>query len=370
MNKKFYLFISILGISLASLHVYRTKTTPVSVVNFYGWYGAIPRDVFEDFEEETGTRVTVDTFDDNATAEAKLVAGNSGYDVVVVSLVPYVGRQCLIGVYQKLDRGLLPNLLNLGEIITRKFEQNGGNTEYIIPLFWGTTGLIYNEEVFEEVFGKQCDVSCDLVFCPKSIAKLRKRGVCFPIEAVDAFMQAGAYLGVSPYRSEEEMNACARALIAVRRLILRFGASTVVQDILSGEVCAALGMSDNAFKAIQVSNSIGKRTRYVRGKTMWIDCIGIPKTAPHKNSAHKLINFLLRPEIAARITNHSGILTNIPRATKLFKPEIADNEQICPSDVDVADMILGHVSQNASDMAFEKRIERKWMDIKTCAPVH
>jgi putrescine transport system substrate-binding protein len=188
--------------------------------------------------------------------------------------------------------------------------------------------------------------------------------VCFPIEAVDAFMQAGSYLGIHPYESEADMDTCAKTLMDVRRYITKFGASTVIQDILSGDVCAAIGMSDNAFKAIQAANKIEKRVRYVHARVMWIDCFGIPKSAPHRKGAHKLIDYLLRPDISARITNSSGILVNNPRSVGLYKDEIRKDEQICPPSWMVERFTLGHVSRNRRDVAIEKRAERVWTDIK------
>jgi putrescine transport system substrate-binding protein len=335
-----------------------------NVVNFYGWSGAIPRSVFNAFEKETGIKVTVDTFDDNGTAEAKILSGNSGYDVVAVSLVPHVGRQCMIGVYLKLDETLLPNLKNLGRVITYKFSRNGGDIMYTVPLFWGTVGIIYDEEVLDKVFGEGVDVSCDLIFNPENISKLNEKGVCFPTEAIDVFMQVGAYLGLSPYESEKDMDACARALINIRPYITKFEVSTAVQDILCGDICAALCMSDHAFRATQMSSQIGRKIKYAQTGTMWVDCLGIPITAPNKENAHKLINFLMRPENAASIANYSGILVNIQGVEKFYADEIRRNKQICPGEMEVEKLVLGHISHNSRDISLEKRAERMWTNIK------
>ena len=142
----------------------------------------------------------------------------------------------------------------------------------------------------------------------------------------------------------------------------------MISDLISGEVAIAIGSSDNAWRAGKAAKNVGKDIRYVIPKdtgVLWIDCVAIPAKAPHKNNAHKFLNYLLRPEVAAKITNYSGILVNIPQSRKAFNKEIISDEQVCPSNDEVlSNLIMGTPSKNSEDAKNDKLATRVWSQIR------
>ena len=137
-------------------------------VNVYGWYGIISKSVLEEFEKETGIKVVYDVYDNNDTLEAKLLATNSGYDIVFPSFIPYAARQSSMGAYMKLDKTLIPNLKNIGGIVTDKFYASGADYDRLIPIFWGTTGIAYNDVLISSALPNEV-VSIDTIFNPSKV---------------------------------------------------------------------------------------------------------------------------------------------------------------------------------------------------------
>ena len=154
----------------------------------------------------------------------------------------------------------------------------------------------------------------------------------------------------------------------VRTYIKKFSSTTLIRDLLSGEVIVAIGCSDNAWRAMQSAKDVGKKVKYVVPNgygVLWIDCIGIPAKAPHKENAHKFVNYLLRPEVAAKLTNNTGILVNIPKAQRYFEEEFISDKEICPTEDNViAGMTLGTPSKNDEDRRNDKRATRAWSQIR------
>ncbi|MDR1476276.1 MAG: extracellular solute-binding protein [Holosporales bacterium] len=340
-----------------------------NVVHVYGWYGIIPRTIISKFKEETGIDIVYDIFDNNDILEAKLLAKSSGYDVVFPSFIPYAARQLAMGAYQKFDLNLLPNLRNIDGILTEKFEQNGGNRNYLVPLFWGTIGIAYEKNVIAKIL-PGVEIDYNTLFAPKKLKKLFHYGVSFPDEYVDIFPQIKAHLYKDAKKEDlvSDVYEYCRYLSRIRPFITKFSSSTITADLLSGDACIAIGSSDTSWRAMKIAKEVNKEIVYVipkEGGILWLDCIGIPQNAPHKENAHKLINFLLRPEIAAQITNHSGILVNVSNARDFIKKEIIDEDQVYPTDPNVLVRLkLGHSSKNTEEMKYEKVAAREWARFK------
>ena len=337
-------------------------------VNVYGWYGIISKSVLEEFEKETGIKVVYDVYDNNDTLEAKLLATNSGYDIVFPSFIPYAARQSSMGAYMKLDKTLIPNLKNIGGIVTDKFYASGADYDRLIPIFWGTTGIAYNDVLISSALPNEV-VSIDTIFNPSKVKKIKKLGISFPEESVDIFPQLKKYLHLqTPHKSQEDIKSYLEHFQKIRQCIKKFSTSTIINDLISGEIAIAIGSSDNAWRAIRTAKSIGKRLKYIIPQgagTLWVDCICIPEKAPHKENAHKFINFLLRPEIAAKITNESGILVNIPEATKFFRKSIITDEQICPTDPNILNsLMIGSPSKSIEELDYDRSATRAWAQIK------
>ncbi len=365
MNKwtSFVIFALLFGIMLSFKRAFSDN-----IVNIYGWYGIINRDILDEFEKETGVKVVYDVYDNNDTLEAKLLATNSGYDVVFPSFIPYAARQESMGAYLKLDKAKIPNLNNIKGWITDKFTMSGGNLDYLVPIFYGTTGIAYNDVITSKVFPNE-SVSLDTLINPNKVSRVAKYGVSMPEESVDIFPILKKYLGLkTPNKSYEDLHVYMKAFSGIRKYIKKFSTSTMINDLLSGEVAIAIGSSDNAWRAIRAAYKMGKRLKYKipDGGMLWIDCVCIPSKAPHKDNALKFLNFLLRPDIAARITNESGILTNIPAAIQNFRKDILNDDQVCPTDPDVLmNLNIGGPSRTGTELNYDRAATRTWSKIKS-----
>ncbi|MDR0640767.1 MAG: extracellular solute-binding protein [Holosporales bacterium] len=365
MSKKvvgFFLFITLLIVILQ----WKVKDDySGEVVNVYGWYGIIPREIFNDFEKETGIKVRYDFYDNNEMLEAKLLSTNNGYDIVFPSFIPYASRQLLMGIYSKLNRKLIPNIKNIDGIITSKFGANGGDVQFLVPLFWGTIGIAYNKKVVSQLLPGETIDSYDVLFDLSKISKLFPYGVSFPEEYIDILPQTRKFLQLKHGgESVTDFQECFRFLEKVRPYITKFSSTTMISDLLSGDVCIAIGASDNAYRAMRSSKAVDKDIQYTLPKKtgiLWIDCLGVPKKAPNKRNAYLLINYLLSPEVAAKITNHSGILVNLPAALPLINAEIVTKKDICQSDPEV----LEGLTMGCARAENTRELIKAWSQYKT-----
>lgn len=362
----------ITAIIVLSLSILNFERSSKERVNVYGWYGIISKEILDGFEKETGIKVVYDVYDNNDSLEAKLLATNSGYDVVFPSFIPYAARQLNMGVYQKLESEYIPNLENIKSPITSKYSESGGNTEYLIPIFWGTIGIAYDANVLSKIFKDETIDSYDILFNPDKIKKLSKSGISFPEEYIDIFPQVNVYLNngtLQNLKSPKLLNMYINHFKPIRKYIKKFSSNTMINDLISGEICIAIGSSDNAWRAKRSGKYVNKDIRYVIPKNsgiLWIDCIGIPQKAPHKENAYKFINYLLRPEVAAKITNSSGILVNIPQAFPLINKEVLTDDQIAPTDENIiSSLIMGEPSKSLEEIRYDQIATRVWSQIRT-----
>lgn len=369
MNKKFGIAGLVVILLIFMFHISNRTGTSKDTVNVYGWYGVMPRQILRDFEKETGIKVVYDVYDNNDTLETKLLATNSGYDVVFPSFIPYAARQMSMGVYSKLDLSLIPNIKNISGSITEKFKKIGGDINLLVPYFWGTVGIAYEENLINRIFPNEKIESYDILLDPEKIQKLTKYGVSFPEEYIDIFPQTNVYLGIEePAKKTDKIDTYTKHFQKIRKYITKFSSNTMISDLLSGEVCIAIGSSDNAWRAMESADNVGKKIKYLlpkKGGILWTDCVGIPNKAPHKINAHKFLNYLLRPDVAAKIANFSGILVNISEATKSYVDSIASNQNIFPTDPKVLDsLIIGAPSKDKEDVKYDKSATRAWSQIR------
>ena len=340
-----------------------------NVVNIYGWYGVFPQSVIKQFEKETGIKVVFDAFDNNNMLEAKLISGASGYDIVFPSFIPYGSRQITMGVYSKLDYSLIPNASNIDGNITNKFKQNKGNTDYLLPMFWGTIGIAYDSNIIKKLFPLLKTFTYTELMSSEYMREISKYGVSFPEEYIDIFPQIQVLLN-----NDYSLQSVISMFEPIRKYITKFNSSTVIYDLLSGQICMAICSSDHAYKimkSVKIMHSTSNSNKNIVFSTpigstpLWIDCIAIPNTAQNKINAHKFINFILQPQIAAEITNYSGILVNIPKASKCIDEDIKCNSNIYPQDeMTINAFIMGHPIRNENDRRYDKEANKIWMEIK------
>jgi putrescine transport system substrate-binding protein len=270
----------------------------------YNWSDYIAEDTIANFEEETGIDVTYDVFDSNEVLEAKLLAGGSGYDIVVPS-GSFMENQIKAGVFQKLDKSKLPGLSNLDPSVLAKTDAHDPGGDYSVNYMYGTTGIGYNEDAVEERGG---DVeSWDIIFNPDELAKYEDCGVAMldaPSEIVEVALN---YLGHDPNTENTKANQEALELLnQIRPYIKYFDSSQYIDDLANGEICLAVGWSGDVFLAaddaaedVSVWYSIPNE-----GTVIWFDMMGIPADAKNVDNAHQFIEYILRPEVVAEITNY------------------------------------------------------------------
>ncbi|MEQ8234585.1 MAG: polyamine ABC transporter substrate-binding protein [Gammaproteobacteria bacterium] len=306
-----------------------------AVLNVYNWSDYIGPDTLAAFERETGIKVNYDVFDANEVLEAKLLAGNTGYDIVVPS-ANFVARQIAAGLFQPLDPLKLPNYGNLDADILRALRTHDPQNAYVVPYMWGTTGIGYNVAMVRERLGDIALDTWQLLFEPDLTARLADCGVTLVDAPSEVFPAVLAYLGLPPARhAAGDIGAAEGVLAEVRPHLRYFHSSQYINDLASGEICVAFGWNGDILiardRAREAGN--GQVIDYVvprEGAPMWFDVLAIPKDAPHPDNAHRFIDFLLRPEVIAAITNAVNYANANAQATPLVAPSIAADPAIYP----------------------------------------
>lgn len=306
------------------------------VVNFYNWSDYIGEDTLERFTAETGIQVTYDVFDANETLEAKLVAGHSGYDLVVPSL-SFLGRQIKAGVFQPIDRSRLSHYGNLDSALMERIAKVDPGNTYAVPYLWGTTGIGYNVDKLRQVLGDDFVVdSWKLIFDPAIMSKLAACGVAWLDTPTELVPIALNYLGEDPNSFDEAVIEKAATLMqGVREHVRYFHSSQYINDLANGDICVAVGWSGDVFQARDRAEEAGNGVviDYVipkEGGVLWFDMLAIPKDAEHVAEAHALIDYLLRPEVMAGIQNYVTYASPNLAALPLVDEEIRNNPAVYP----------------------------------------
>ena len=336
------------------------------VVNFYNWSDYVAPTVFDDFTRATGIAVRYDTFDGNDTLEAKLFAGQSGYDVVVPTAY-FLGRQIEAGLYRKLDKSKLPNLVHAWpEIADRLAVYDPGN-QYAVNYMWGTTGIGYNVKAVRAILGPDAVIdSWDDVFDPEKIKKFKDCGIHL-LDSSDDVMSAGLdYLHLNPNSSDPaDLEKVTDLLIKIRPYVRKFHSLEYLNALATGEICFALGFSGDVKQAQRraAEAKAGIDLAYVipkEGAQLWLDNLAIPNDAPHVAEAHALIDYLLKPEVAAKNTNYV-FYANGDRPSDFIDGAIRDDRTIYPDATAMARLytIIAH------DQKTERLVNRLWTRVKT-----
>jgi len=306
-------------------------------LHVYNWSDYIAPDTIANFTKETGIEVTYDVYDGNEVLEAKLLAGHSGYDIVVPSASPYMARQIAAGAYRTLDKAKLPNLKNLDpQLLVSAATADPGNA-HGVPYLWSVTGIGFNTALLDRALGPAAPRdSLALLFDPAYAQKLARCGIALldtPQEVVPAAL---AYLGLDPKSRETADLDRAIALIdRVRPYVRKFHSSQYINDLATGDVCIALGYSGDVIqarnRAREAESGVEIAFRVPReGAQMSIDMLGIPADAPHPDNAHAFIDYILRPDIIAAISNAVSYPNPNLAATPLVQPDIRDDPGIYP----------------------------------------
>lgn len=336
------------------------------VVNIFNWSDYIDPTVLEDFARETGVKVVYDTYDSNEMLETRLLAGNSGYDVVVPSAT-FLQRQIKAQVLQPLEKSKLPNLKNVWPEIAQRLSRYDPGNAYAVNYMWFTTGLAFNVAKIKERIGDKPLASWDQVLKPDILRKFGDCGVYVLDSAEDMFAIALNYLKLDPNSKEPaDIRRAADLLSGLRRSIKKFHSSEYINALANGDICLSIGWAGDSFQARNRAREAGNGVEiaYVipqEGTLMSLDNLAVPKDAPHPEEAHLFIDFLLRPEIAARNTKATHFANGVAASRPLVDKEIADNPSIYPDAATMKRLF----TVTAPDLPIQKIVTREWTRVKT-----
>jgi putrescine transport system substrate-binding protein len=336
------------------------------VLHVYNWSDYIAEDTIPNFESQSGIKVTYDVFDSNDTVETKLLAGSSGFDVVVPS-ASFLERQIKAGVFQKLDKSQLPNLKNMDADIMQRVGLHDPNNDYAVPYLWGTTGLGYNEAKIKKILGDQPLDSWDYLFDPKQVAKFKDCGVSV-LDAPDEILKTVlAWMGRDPNsQKEEDLTAAQEKLAAIRPFIRKIHSSQYIDDLATGEVCLALGWSGDVLqardRAAEANNGVVVKYSIPKeGAIVWFDMLAIPADAKHPKNAHAFINYLMEPQVAANNSNYVNYANGNAEALALVNDEVKNDPGIYPT-AEVKAKLFPSLAYNEQ---FQGLMTRMWTKFTT-----
>jgi len=336
-------------------------------IHFANWGDYVGPTTFADFEKETGIKVVLEPFDSNAILETKLLTGNSGYDVVVTP-ADFLARQVKAGLYSPLDMAQLPNSKKLNPLLLKRVEASDPGNKFAVPYLWGTVGIGYNTAKVKAAFGDNAPVnSWDLVFKPENLAKLKSCGVAMLDEPTKIIPLAMLYLGKDPNSEKAEDIAAATALLkTLKPSITYFNSTKYIADLANGDICLAIGFSGDVLQARQSAIDAGNQNTVAyslpeQGSNIWFDNLAIPKTAKNAAGAHAFINYLMRPDVIAKISTYLHYANPNTASQALQDQAVRDNPAIYPDEKLIEKMF---VSLPPSQAAM-RVITRNWSAIKS-----
>jgi putrescine transport system substrate-binding protein len=337
------------------------------VLNIYNWSDYIEPQVIEDFTRETGIKVRYDTFDSSDVLETKLLAGKSGYDVVVPTGY-FLERQIKAGIFQPLDKSKLPNLSNLWSEIAKRLAIYDPGNIYAVNYMWGTTGIGFNVAKMTEILGPGAVIdSWDVVFRPENLAKFKDCGVHMLDSSDDILATALKYLGLDPNtKVPAEIERAAELIEKIRPNVRKFHSSEYLNALASGEICFVVGWSGDIKqaqkRAVEAKN--GVEIGYVipkEGAQMFFDNLAIPKDAPNAADAYAFINYLQRAEVAAKNSNFLGYANGNLASQKFVNETILKDPTVYPDQQTLDRLYV----MRAHDRPTQRLMNRLWTRIKT-----
>jgi putrescine transport system substrate-binding protein len=335
-------------------------------VNVLNWSDYIADTTVADFEKATGIKVTYDVFDSNEVLETKLLAGRSGYDIVVPT-APFLERQIKAGVFLPLDKSKLPNLKNMDPDIMQRVAAHDPGNQYSLTYLWGTVGLGYNPEQVKRALGTDTIDSWAAILEPANAAKLAKCGITMLDSPTDVFASVAIYKGIDPNSEKaEDLKVVEDSLMAVRPFIRYFHSSSYINDLASGEICVALGWSGDMLQARDRGAAAAKpvTVRYAiprEGAINYFDMLAIPADAPHPDNAHAFLNYLMDPGVIAKVTNKVRFASGNAAALPFVADDIKNDPGIYPT----AEVRARLHPDLVESQSFSRDLNRAWTRIRS-----
>jgi putrescine transport system substrate-binding protein len=336
------------------------------VVNVYNWSDYIDPKMLEEFTQETGIKVVYDTYDNNEIVETKLLAGRSGYDLVVPS-GPFLQRLIKAKIFRPLEKDKLPNLVNLWPEITQRLAVFDPGNQYAVNYMWGTTGLGINVKKVRERLGDMPLNTWDLLMKPELSSKLKDCGIYVLDSPEDLFPGILAYLGLDPdSKRAEDLKRTGDALFRIRGNVQKYHSSEYINALANGDICFAVGYSGDVLQARSRAQEAknGQEIAYLiprEGALMWFDSFAIPADAKNVAEAHEFLNFMMRPQVAAANTNFVSYASGNLAAKSLVDPEILNNPGVYPDDATFKRLF----TNTAYDDRTQRTVTRLWTRVKT-----
>ncbi|PWW01364.1 spermidine/putrescine-binding protein [Hoeflea marina] len=336
------------------------------VVNVYNWSDYIDESILEEFTKETGIKVVYDVYDSNEVLETKLLAGSTGYDLVVPTGT-FLARQIQAGVYQKLDKSKLPNLSNMDPKISERLAKYDPGNEHAINYMWGTTGLGINVDMVKERLGDQPLNTWDIVFKPELISKLADCGVYMLDTSEEIIPAALNYLGLDPDSNSPDDIAKAEELLqTIRPSVKKFHSSEYINALANGDICLAVGWSGDILQARDRAAEAdqGVKVEYVipkEGALMWFDSFAIPADAKHVEEAHEFLNYMMKPEVAAKASNYVYYANGNLASKEFLNEDVIGDAAIYPDEATFGRLY----STSPKDQRTQRVLTRAWTKIVT-----
>jgi putrescine transport system substrate-binding protein len=340
--------------------------TEEPVLNVYNWSDYIADDTVPEFTRRTGIEIQYDVFDSNEVLETKLLAANTGYDLVVPT-ASFMERQIIAGVFRPLDKSLLPNYKNLDpEILALAARHDPGNA-HSIPYVWGTVGVGYNVDMIAQRLPDAPVGSARMVLDPEIVSHFADCGVAILDAPTDISNVVLSFIGKDPNgHNVDELAAMEATLAKVRPYIRYFHSSQYINDLANGQICIALGWSGDIFQARDRAREAnnGVNVAYTipeEGSIIWFDMFAIPVDAPHPENAHRFLDYLMEPEVIAAVTNQLGYPSANAASLPYVKESIRNDPGVYPPPE-----VLKRLSPDlAEPPAYTRKLNRSWTRIKT-----
>lgn len=315
------------------------------ILNIYNWPDYIAKDMVANFEKESGIKVNYQTFENNEALQAKLVAGNTGYDIVVPGAV-FAKPQIDAGLLQKLDKTKLKNYANLDPAIMAKLGAIDPGNDYLVPWAWSFTTVGINKAKVVKALGPtpMPENAWELVFNPTYTSKLKSCGIAYLDSPTEVLPPAMHYIGKNPYSNDPADHKAAAAMLAKVRKDIRLFSSTMIDDLAGGKACVALGWAGdiNIARGRAIENKGGVEIQALlpsTGGLIFFDNLAMPKDAKHPNNALAFIDYFLRPEVSAELTNELGYPTANKASLVKVTPEIANDPAVFPDAANLQKMV-------------------------------
>jgi putrescine transport system substrate-binding protein len=335
-------------------------------VNVYNWSDYIDPDVLADFTKETGIKVVYDVYDNNDIVETKLLAGGSGYDLVVPT-DSNVARQIKAGTLLELDKSKIPNLTHMWDFITKRLDRYDPGNKFAVNYMWGTDGFGYNVDKIKAIMPDAPVDSWDMIFKPEIVSKFKDCGVYLLDAPEDVLQSALNYLGLNPdSKDPADIEKAGELVKSIRPYIQKFNSSEYINALANGDICLAMGYSGDVLQArtraeeakagVKIAYTIPKE-----GALMWFDSFVIPKDAPHPDAAYAFINFMEKPENAARNSNYVSYANGNKDSQQFLSDEVKNDTAIYP-DQATLDRLF---TSTTYEPKVQRLITRLWTNLKS-----